>query len=46
MSPGRDIPVPSDSAELVRLLIGVAAGNGADARRLAREAHVDRKSVV
>jgi AraC-like DNA-binding protein len=40
MSPGRDIPVPSDSAELVRLLLGVAAGNGADARRLAREAHV------
>jgi len=40
MGPGRDIPVPSDSAELVRLLLGVAADNGADARRLAREADV------
>lgn len=38
MLPGEDIPGPCESAELVRMLVGVAAEHGADARRLAREA--------
>lgn len=40
MSPDRDIADPCDSAELVRMLAGVAAEHGADAHRLAREAGV------
>ena len=38
MLSGEDIPDPCESAELVRMLAGVAAEHGADAHRLAREA--------
>src|ERR1700729_3635165 len=40
MLPGEDIPGPCESAELVRMLAGVAAEHGADARRLACEARL------
>ena len=40
MTSGQGILDPCDSAELVRMLAGVAAEHGADAHRLTREAGV------